>query len=215
MNEQKTANPAVLGLLGYGVSTVLLSLANSGLYPVDGVVFVMGIFFGGIAQTLVAMMAFRLGDTFGVTAFGGYSFLWLSFAFINVGAINEWWTVSGTAVGYYLLMWMVFTIGLVFASTGAPRVLTIVLALTVVLLGSLGFGALTGNAALSLFGGYEGVLTGALAIYLGIAFLINETMGKTVLPVGAPLRSAPQPAPAGPDAADSRTPELLTTDAAR
>jgi hypothetical protein len=210
MNEQKTANPAVLGLLGYGVSTVLLSLANSGLYPVDGVVLVMGIFFGGIAQTLVAVMAFRLGDTFGVTAFGGYSFLWLSFAFINVGAISEWWTVSGTAIGFYLLMWMVFTIGLVFASTGAPRMLTIVLALTVVLLGSLGFGALTGNAALSLFGGYEGVLTGALAMYLGFAFLINEMYGKTVLPVGAPLRSAPQAAPAGAHTADS-----LTTDAVR
>jgi succinate-acetate transporter protein len=85
-------------------------------------------------------------------------------------------------------MWMVFTIGLVFASTVAPKVLTIILALTVVLLGSLGIGAITGNASLSLFGGYEGVLTGALAIYLAFAFLINEMFGKTVLPVGSPFR---------------------------
>ena len=189
MNEVKTANPAVLGLLGYGVSTVLLSLANSGLYAVDGMVLVMGVFFGGLAQTLVAVMAFRLGDTFGVTAFGGYSFLWLSFAFINIGAINNWWTVSATAVGWYLILWMVFTIGLAAASTVAPRLLTIILVLTAVLLGSLGVGALTGNAALSLFGGFEGILTGALAIYLAFAFLINEMYGKAVLPIGAPLRS--------------------------
>jgi uncharacterized protein len=187
MNE-KVANPAVLGLLGYGMSTVLLSLGNSGLYPVDGMVFAMAIFFGGAAQTLVATMAFKLGDTFGVVAFGGYSFLWLSFAFLNIGALNEWWTITSVGVGWYLIMWMVFTIGLVFASTVAPKVLTIILALTVVLLGSLGIGAITGNASLSLFGGYEGVLTGALAIYLAFAFLINEMFGKTVLPVGSPFR---------------------------
>lgn len=189
MNEEKTANPAVLGLLGYGVSTVLLSLANSGLYAVDGMVLVMGVFFGGLAQTLVAVMLFRLGDTFGVTAFGGYSFLWLSFAFINIGAINGWWTVSAVAIGWYLILWMVFTIGLAAASVVAPRVLTVILVLTAVLLGSLGVGALTGNAAISLFGGFEGILTGALAIYLAFAFLVNEMYGKAVLPIGAPLRA--------------------------
>ncbi len=189
MNEVKTANPAVLGLLGYGVSTVLLSLANSGLYAVDGMVLIMGVFFGGLAQTLVAVMLFRLGDTFGVTAFGGYSFLWLSFAFINIGAINGWWKVSAIAIGWYLILWMVFTIGLAVASVVAPRVLTVILVLTIILLGSLGLGALTGNAALSLFGGFEGILTGALAIYLAFAFLINEMYGKAVLPIGAPFRS--------------------------
>ena len=186
--ENKVANPAVLGLLGYGMSTVLLSLGNSGIYPVDGMVFAMAIFFGGIAQTLVAMMLFRQGDTFGVTAFGGYSFLWLSFAFLNIGAINEWWTITSAGVGWYLIMWMIFTIGLMIASTVAPRVLTIVLGLTVVLLGSLGLGAITGNAALSTFGGFEGIITGALAMYLAFAFLINESFGREVLPIGSPMR---------------------------
>jgi succinate-acetate transporter protein len=189
MNDVKIANPAILGLLGYGMSTVLLSLGNSGVYPVDGMVFAMAIFFGGAAQTLAASMLFKLGDTFGVTAFGGYSFLWLSFAFLNIGAGNGWWTVTSVGVGWYLIVWMIFTIGLMIASTVAPRVLTIILGLTVVLLGSLGVGAITGNAALSMFGGYEGVLTGALAIYLAFAFLINEMYGKAVLPVGAPFRS--------------------------
>jgi succinate-acetate transporter protein len=189
MNDVKVANPAVLGLLGYGMSTVLLSLGNSGLYPVDGMVFAMAIFFGGAAQTLAASMLFKLGDTFGVTAFGGYSFLWLSFAFINIGAINKWWTVTSVGIGWYLIVWAVFTIGLMIASTVAPRVLTIILGLTVILLGSLGIGAITGNAAISLFGGFEGVLTGALAVYLAVAFLINEMYGKSVLPAGKPIRN--------------------------
>jgi succinate-acetate transporter protein len=56
-------------------------------------------------------------------------------------------------------------------------VLTIILVLTVILLGSLG-SELTGGAELALFGGYEGVLTGALVVYLAFAFLINEMFGK-------------------------------------
>jgi len=186
--DNKVANPAVLGLLGYGMSTVLLSLGNSGIYPVDGMVFAMAIFFGGLAQTLVAMMLFRLGDTFGVTAFGGYSFLWLSFAFLNIGAINEWWTITAAGVGWYLIMWMIFTIGLTVASTVAPRVLTYVLSLTIVLLGTLGVGAITGNAAISTFGGYVGIITGGLAMYLAFAFLINEMFAREVLPAGKPIR---------------------------
>ncbi len=183
------ANAIPLGLLGYGMSTILLSLANAGLYPVGGAVLSMAIFFGGIAQAMVAVMLFWKGDTFGVTAFGGYAFLWLSFAFLNAGAGNGWWTVSSGEVGAYLLVWAVFTLGLVIASAVAPRVLTIILILTVILLASLGLGALTGGAALRLFGGYEGILTGALAVYLAFAFLINEMYGKTVFPVGKPFRA--------------------------
>jgi succinate-acetate transporter protein len=185
---EKNANPAVLGLLGYGMSTVLLSLSNSGVFPFDGVIIAMAFFFGGAAQTLVASMLFKQGDTFGVVAFGGYSFLWLSFGLINFGAFREWWTVDTIAIGWYLIMWTIFTIFLVFASMVAPRVLTFILMLTVVLLGSLGVGALTGNAQLSLFGGYEGIITGALAMYMAFAVLLNEMWGKTVLPLGSPMR---------------------------
>ena len=75
-----------------------------------------------------------------------------------------------------------FTLGLVIASAVAPRVLTIILVLTVILLGSLGL-ELTGGAELALFGGYEGVLTGALVVYLAFAFLINEMFRKNNFPL--------------------------------
>jgi uncharacterized protein len=188
MKMEKQANPAVLGLLAYGMTTVLLSLANSGIIAFDGMIISMALLFGGAAQTLVASMLFKLGDTFGVVAFGGYSFLWLSFGLFNLGGNIEWWTNSTTAIGWYLIIWMIFTIFLVFASMVAPKVLTIILMLTVVLLGSLGVSYLTGNAALGLFGGYEGIVTGALAMYMAFAALLNEMWGKQVLPLGKPFR---------------------------
>jgi succinate-acetate transporter protein len=48
---------------------------------------------------------------------------------------------------------------------------------------------LTGGAELALFGGYEGVLTGVLVVYLAFAFLINEMFGKKHLPAGKPFRA--------------------------
>ncbi len=188
MSDVKVANPVVLGLLGFGMTAVLLSLALVGVYPVDGVVFAMVVFFGGVALTMVSVMLFRLGDTFGMTAFGGYSFLWLSFGFLNIGAVIGWWTVTNAGVGWYLIIWAVFSLGLVVASMVAPRVLTIILVGAMIFLASLGLGATTGTDWLNTFGGYEGIVTGALAVYLAFAFLINEMYGKTVLPIGAPFR---------------------------
>lgn len=57
--------------------------------------------------------------------------------------------------------------------------LTIILVHTVILLGSLGL-ELTGGAELALFGGYEGVLTGAPVVYWAFAFLISEMFGKDI-----------------------------------
>jgi len=178
-----------LGLLGYGMSTVLLSLANAGVYPLATMVLAMAVLFGGLAQTLVALMAFRRGDTFGVTAFGGYSFLWLTFAFLLIGQAHGWWPVenSSTAIGWYLFLWSLFTLGLLIGSLVAPRVLSLVLALTFVLLLLLAIANWAGSSGLTKLGGWEGVVTGASAIYLAFAFMLNEMFGRTVLPVGDPL----------------------------
>lgn len=182
-------NPIPLGLLGYGMSTVLLSLANAGVYELGTMVLAMAVFFGGIAQTIVAILSFRRKDSFAVTAFGGYSFLWLTFAFLLIWQQNGWWPTanSGTAMGWYLFLWAIFTFGLLIGSLLAPRVLSLVLALTVILLLLLALSSWTGSATLGQLGGWEGVVTGASAIYLAFAFLLNDMYGRTILPVGNPL----------------------------
>lgn len=182
------ANPVPIGLLGYGMTTVLLSLANADVYPAGSMVLAMAVFFGGIAQVIVGIMAYRNNNTFALTAFTGYGFLWITIAFLTIGSIHGWAGAdSGTAMGFYLLMWAIFSFGLMIASSVAPRALTGVLALTVILLSVLAIANWTESATIVKIGGWEGVLTGASAIYLAFAFLLNETFGRTVLPVGDPL----------------------------
>ena len=49
--KDTSANPAPLGLLGFGMTTVLLNLANAGLYPINTMILGMGICYGGIARS--------------------------------------------------------------------------------------------------------------------------------------------------------------------
>ncbi len=191
------ANPAPLGLLGYGMSTVLLSIANVGWFELGPMVLAMAVFFGGIAQMIVAVLAFRRGETFSVTAFGGFAFLWLTFAFMLLGNQNNWWSTqnSSTALGWYLALWAVFSLGMTVASLSAPRVLTGVLALTVALLALLAVANWADSSAWTKAGGWEGIVTGAAAMYTAFAFLVNESLSRTVLPVGTPLLTAPAAAP--------------------
>ncbi|HPS89271.1 MAG TPA: acetate uptake transporter, partial [Methanosarcina vacuolata] len=42
-----SANPAPLGLMGFGMTTVLLNIHNAGFYPMNAMILSMGIFYGG------------------------------------------------------------------------------------------------------------------------------------------------------------------------
>ena len=78
MGNTKLANPAPLGLMGFGMTTILLNLANSGLFAFDVAILAMGIFYGGIAQIFAGLLEYKKGNTFGLTAFTSYGSFWLT-----------------------------------------------------------------------------------------------------------------------------------------
>ena len=195
-------NPLPLGLLGYGMSTVLLSFVNADVYAMGTAVLAMAVLFGGVAQMIVAIMAFRRNDSFAVTAFGGYAFLWLTLGFLTIGADQGWGAEnSGRAMGWYLFVWALFSFGLFIGSLTLPRFLTWVLGLTVVLLLLLAVGNWFDSTQIIKVGGWEGIVTGASAIYLAFAFLLNEMFERIVLPVGEPIAHPAAPTPLGRPAA--------------
>jgi succinate-acetate transporter protein len=73
-----TANPGALGLLAFGLTTIILNMHNAGIFSMGSVVFAMGIFYGGIAQVIAGIMEWKKNNTFGTTAFLSYGFFWLS-----------------------------------------------------------------------------------------------------------------------------------------
>jgi succinate-acetate transporter protein len=190
---EKLANPAPLGLLGFGMTTVLLNLHNAGLFPLDTMILAMGIAYGGLAQVIVGIMEFRKGNTFGTVAFTSYGLFWWSLVLLLVLPNNSIFTglsaPTETAMAAYFFMWGLFTFTMFFGTLNTNRALQFVFMSLAILFLMLTIRELTGNP--TLFGnftfnnltGIEGVICGASAVYLAFAEVLNEVHKKTVLPI--------------------------------
>ena len=188
MNESRdiTGNPAPLGLLGFGMTTVLLNLHNAGFYELNAMILAMGICYGGIAQVIAGMMEWRKGNTFATTAFISYGLFWLSLVALIVLTKLGWGAASNdTAMAAYLAMWGLFTAVMFVGTLLLNRALQIVFGTLTILFFLLAYGDFTAaSAGFKHFTGYEGIVCGFSAIYTGLAQVLNELFGKTVLPVG-------------------------------
>ncbi|HLH65772.1 MAG TPA: acetate uptake transporter [Solirubrobacteraceae bacterium] len=182
----KPANPAPLGLTGFATTTFVLSMINANLVSGTALPVVLGLAlaYGGIGQLLAGMWEFRTGNTFGACAFSSYGAFWISFfvlvqlniAKIPGGEVNS-------ALGLYLWAWGIFTSYMFVASlrtTGAVALVFLLLAATFIILG---IGNSGGDSGIIHLGGYVGLVTAAVAWYASFAIVLNETWGRTVLPV--------------------------------
>jgi uncharacterized protein len=183
--QDTTSNPAPLGLMGFGMTTVLLNLHNAGYYPLDSMILAMGIFYGGIAQIIAGIMEWKKKNTFGTTAFTSYGLFWLTLVgLILLPKLNLGTKPTEVAMGWYLLMWGLFT-GLMYIGTlRLNRALQFVFASLTVLFFLLAIGDFTGNAAIKTFAGFEGIICGLSAIYTALAQVLNEIYGKEIAPLG-------------------------------
>jgi succinate-acetate transporter protein len=183
--QDTTANPAPLGLTAFGMTTVLLNLHNAGLYSLGTMILAMGIFYGGIAQVIAAIMEFKKNNTFGLTAFGSFGLFWFTLAFLLIMPNMGWGNAPETAAMVaYLIMWGIFT-GVMFIGTlRLNRALQVVFATLAILFFLLAIADGTGSAAVTRIAGTEGIFCGMSAIYAALAQVLNSVYGKTVLPLG-------------------------------
>ncbi len=184
-----TANPGPLGLMAFGMTTLLLNIHNAGLIPISAVILAVGVFYGGIAQVIAGIMEWKKNSTFGMTAFLSYGFFWLSF--VGIYAFPKWMGSSGldlgatsTALGWYLLAWGLFTVLMFVGTLRVNRSLQVVFLSLTILYALLAVAEWTGSASLTKVAGWEGIFVGLSAIYGAIAQVWNELYGKVVLPLG-------------------------------
>ncbi|HVP26262.1 MAG TPA: acetate uptake transporter [Candidatus Bathyarchaeia archaeon] len=193
--SEKLANAAPLGLLGFGITTVLLNfIHNFRLTPVDGVIIGMGLFYGGLAQVIAGIMEYKRGNTFGTVAFTSYGLFWWSFAFINTQSviIYSYSSTTSESLMAYFFMWGLFTLCMFFGTLKKNRAIQFVFASLFILFFLLAakFAILAYTSMIStdlnLFTqiiGIEGIICGLSAVYLAIAEILNEAEGRTVLPI--------------------------------
>lgn len=189
--KDTTANPAPLGLMGFGMTTVLLNLHNAGFYEMNSMILAMGVCYGGIAQIIAGIMEWKKGSTFAATAFISYGFFWLSLVMLvllpksSLGATAP----DATAMSAYLAMWGIFTGVLFIGTLRLSRALQFVFATLTILFLLLAIGDYTAaSTGFKHFTGFEGIVCGLAAIYTGLAQVLNELYGKVLLPLGVVKR---------------------------
>ncbi|MCK5824849.1 MAG: acetate uptake transporter [Ichthyobacteriaceae bacterium] len=187
MSTNATANPAPLGLIGFGMTTVLLNIHNSGITELDTTVMGMGIFVGGLAQVIAGIMESGKGNTFGFTAFTSYGFFWMSLVAIWIMpsmGLDKAQAPTAASMGYYLMFWGIYTFGMFIATLKKNRISQTVFGGLTLLFFLLAAADFSGSVTVKHIAGYVGIFTGLAAIYDSMGQVINETYGKEVLPLG-------------------------------
>lgn len=183
--KEVTANPAPLGLMGFGMTTILLNIHNAGFFSLNAMILAMGIFYGGLAQVIAGIMEFKKNNTFGTTAFTSYGFFWLSLVALNILPMMGYGEAADSlSMAAYLFMWGLFTLFMFIATLRINKALQVVFGTLTLLFFLLAIGNFTGSTLILTIAGYEGILCGFSAIYAAMAQVINEVYGKTVLSIG-------------------------------
>ncbi len=178
----KLANPGPLGLLGFGMTTILLNLHNTGLIPLSMMIIAMGIALGGLAQLIAGIFEFRNGNTFAGTAFIAYGSFWWSLVAIWTLA-PEGLEADKVSMGYYLLVWGLFT-GFMFIGTLTHnRITQIVFGSLTLLFFLLALGDFTLIPEITLTAGIVGIFCGLSAFYSAVGQIVNGEHGRTIFPL--------------------------------
>jgi succinate-acetate transporter protein len=182
------ADPAPLGLAGFGMTTFMLSVFNAGLLSttLEGSVLALALFYGGGVQLLAGMWEFHNRNTFGAVAFSSFGAFWLAYWYFAEHIVPTLPPAQAhKATGLFLLGWAIFTAYMTIASlrtTLAVALVFIALTVTFVLLTIGAYGTGTTAANITKAGGYAGLVTAFLAAYASFAGVTNATFKRTILP---------------------------------
>jgi succinate-acetate transporter protein len=191
--QDQPANPAPLGLMAFGMTTVLLSLINLNIVDATlekSFVLTMAIFFGGIVQLIAGGIAFKRGDMFAATAFSAYGSFWESLAFywiLNSEPIGLAPEASARATASFMIMWGIFTFLMWILTFKHSWNLVWIFGTLWITFFLLAAYALRGAEILLRAAGYFGLVCGILAIWASFCILFFDHTGVELPGASRPL----------------------------
>ncbi|HOO90683.1 MAG TPA: acetate uptake transporter [Syntrophales bacterium] len=184
MSEQKLGNPAVVGLAGFGLTTLVLQFHNVG-WCGAGPVVALGLIFGGVAQMIAGLQEMKTGNNFGYSAFTTYGAFWISLAIILL--LNHFgiYKSSTTDVGWFLVAFTGYTAIMWIGSMRINGALAITFALLLIGFILLDF-AHFGFPAMTKVAGYELMACALMAWYTMAHIILGDVFERDVFPAGKP-----------------------------
>lgn len=178
---KKKPNPATLGLMGFGMTTVLLNFHNVGIFELNVMLGAMGFAFGGLGQIIAGVLELKEGNTFGGTVFTSYALFWWSLVviWINPGGMAK---ADKVSVGCYLLIWGVFSAFMFIVALRHDLISKLLFGSLVLLFLLLAIGNFADSEVVIKIAGGIGIFCGFTACYSGMGKMISEEFGKPVFP---------------------------------
>jgi len=182
MTSENLANAGPLGLLGFSLTTILLSVHNLGFFGLDKTILAAAICLGGLAQIFAGMIEFKRSKMFTATVFTYFGLFWVTFALINteMGILK---TVDHTSMATFFLLISILALIFLLGTLKSPKVLQLAFLVLTITLFVLTIGAYTEIANVTKVGGALGVITGAIVLYIAAAEILNEQYQKPILPL--------------------------------
>ncbi|HPX61006.1 MAG TPA: acetate uptake transporter [Deltaproteobacteria bacterium] len=190
----KLGNPAVVGLAGFGITTILLQLHNLGLAG-TGIVFCTAIMFGGLAQLIAGFLEFKVGNNFGFSAFVSYGAFWLALAAIwlvadlqaaGVAFVGKHLAVSAHDIGIFLVGYTIYTIIMLFAAMRIHGAMAFTFLTLLVGFIGLDLVFLAGMKSILTITAIDLLFCAGGALYMMAGAILADVAGKPILPMGKP-----------------------------
>lgn len=178
-------NAVPVGVGGFALTTFTLGLYTSGILDPQGAVLVIALaaFYGGLTQFIAGFFALARGDLFPAAFMTSYGAFWLSYDALLLWVVPHAGAAAGQAVFIFLVMWTVITVIFTIASLGTNWTVLVTFLVFDVAIILLDIGAALNNASLDKAGGWFELLLAALAWYIVMAEIANETLHRTVFPL--------------------------------
>lgn len=188
MSHGNSGNPAVVGLAGFGLTTLVLQFHNVG-WAGNGPMIWLGLVFGGIAQLIAGFQEKSTGNNFGYCAFVSYGSFWISLVLMQLANSFKVFPITTSDVGWFLVAWTLFTVILWVGSLRISKAMaftftTLLVGFVLLDLGHFGY------PALNVVAGYELMACALGAWYMMAAAILNPLYGRELLPVGKPVVGA-------------------------
>ena len=182
---RSTADPGLIGLLGFVLATVTAQLEHLGFQDVSPV-FWIGAAFGGVVQVTAGMLSYFNGDNFHFIVYNAFGWYWIVVPGFLLGEEIGFFEVTGQARGVFALFFALLALGFSPAGAAHNSVLPVTLLCVALGLGLQAAGAFSGVAAFGAAGAVVLLIASALAAYMLMEKFYWLTLGRHVVPLGPP-----------------------------
>ena len=197
---QPIAAPSILGLYGLAGATFMAAAQMARWFGSSHTTLLLVPFaaiFGGLAQFLSAMWAYKARDGVATAVHGMWGAFWMAFGILNLLIANGQAPAPSGPLFPELGYWFVVLAAITWVCVGAAAAENKSLMTTLIFLAAgstiSAIALLVGSEGLVTLSGYLFIICSGLAWYTASALMLNETYGREVWPLGRSSQARQMP----------------------